>query len=131
MDDFIINDPLSLRDKERESKKLLKHARELREQATKAEQMLWKYLRGRRLNGYKFRRQVVIEPYIVDFVCLKSKLIVEADGGQHSEQQEYDALRTKRLEGMGYRVLRFWNNDILRQHENVLEYILSVLTNKT
>ena len=61
-------------------------ARELRQQATDAERMLWKYLRAHRLADYKFRRQVVIEPYIVDFVCLEARLIVEADGGQHQEQ---------------------------------------------
>jgi len=65
-------------------------ARALRHQTTDAEQQLWKYLRGRRLAGYKFRRQMVIDPYIADFVCLEAKLIVEADGGQHSEKIEYD-----------------------------------------
>jgi len=75
------------------------------------------------MNGFKFRRQVVIEPYIVDFVCFEARLIIEADGGQHVEQAEYDALRTKTLESMGYRVIRFWNNHILTELPAVLEQI--------
>lgn len=98
-------------------------ARELRRQATDAEHLLWKHLRGRRLAGYKFRRQVVIEPYIVDFVCIETKLIVEADGGQHMEQMEYDAKRTDILQSMGYEVMRFWNNEILMDINVVLEQI--------
>ena len=125
MDDFTTKDPFSLR--ERGSKNLETRARQLRQQATKAEKMLWTYLRSRRLEGYKFRRQVVIEPYIVDFVCLEVKLIIEADGGQHSEQQKYDTVRTARLEAMGYRVMRFWNNEILAEHYSVLEQIQSAL----
>ncbi len=105
------------------SNKLLLHARTLRCQASEAECTLWKYLRSRRLNGYKFRRQVVIEPYIVDFACLETKLIVEADGGQHTDQAAYDARRTAVLEGMGYRVLRFWNHEILTELQGVLEQI--------
>ena len=129
MDDSTTKDTFSLR--ERGSKKLITCARQLRRQATIAEQMLWTNLRGRRLDGYKFRRQMVIEPYIVDFVCLEEKLIVEADGGQHSEQQKYDTVRTARLESMGYRVMRFWNHEILAEHDSVLEQILSVLSKKT
>lgn len=98
-------------------------ARELRRQATDAEKLLWHYLRARRLAGYKFRRQVVIEPYIVDFVCFGSKLIVEADGGQHIEKAEYDAKRTFFLQSMGYEVMRFWNHEILRDINVVLEQI--------
>ena len=79
------------------------------------------------MKGCKFRRQVVIEPYIVDFVCLEAKLIVEADGGQHADQIGYDARRTARLEGMGYRVMRYWNHEILGQLENVLEQIALAL----
>ncbi len=73
--------------------------------------------------GYKFRRQVMIEPYIVDFACYEARLIIEADGGQHTEQAEYDALRTKMLERRGYRVIRFWNNQILSELSEVLEQI--------
>ncbi len=79
------------------------------------------------MRGYKFRRQVVIDPYIADFVCLEAKLIVEADGGQHAEQANYDTRRTTRLEEMGYKVLRFWNHEILGETDAVLERIASAL----
>jgi very-short-patch-repair endonuclease len=115
------------RDRVRGSKKLLPRARELRRRSSEAERVLWKHLRQRRLNGYKFRRQVVIEPYIVDFVCMDAKLIIEADGGQHADQVAYDARRTARLEDMGYRIIRFWNNEILRELHSVLEKIASEL----
>ncbi|MEJ1408634.1 MAG: endonuclease domain-containing protein [Candidatus Sedimenticola sp. (ex Thyasira tokunagai)] len=111
----------------RGSKNLLSRARTLRCQASEAECALWKHLRGRRLNGYKFRRQVTIDPYIVDFVCLEAKLIVEADGGQHAEQVVYDARRTAKLEKKGYRVMRFWNHEILGELHSVLEQIESAL----
>ncbi len=75
------------------------------------------------MKGYKFRRQLVIEPYIVDFVCLEAKLIIEADGGQHADQIAYDARRTVVLESMGYRVVRFWNNEILGELDSVLGQI--------
>jgi very-short-patch-repair endonuclease len=98
-------------------------ARKLRQQATDAERMLWKYLRAHRMAGYKFRRQVVIEPYIVDFVCLEARLIVEADGGQHLEQVEGDLKRSVFLESLGYKVMRFWNHEILGDIHTVLERI--------
>lgn len=75
------------------------------------------------MKGYKFRRQLVIEPYIVDFVCLEANLIIEADGGQHADQIAYDARRTVVLESMGYRVVRFWNNEILGELDSVLGQI--------
>jgi len=81
----------------------------------------------RSTKSHKFKRQVVIEPYIVDFVCLESHLIIEVDGGQHAEQVEYDARRTTRLEAMGYRVMRFWNNQVLSETINVLEQIATAL----
>jgi very-short-patch-repair endonuclease len=129
MDEPGTEDPLSLRERDRErgSNEMLSRARALRRHASEAESTLWKYLRGHRLKGYKFRRQVVIEPYIVDFACLEVKLIVEADGGQHTDQMAYDARRTARLEGMGYRVLRFWNHEILGELQSVLEQIESAL----
>jgi very-short-patch-repair endonuclease len=98
-------------------------ARTLRRQATDAELLLWKHLRAHRLAGYKFRRQVVLEPYIVDFLCLEARLIVEADGSQHLQQEEYDCERTLFLESMGYKVVRFWNHDILRDIDTVLEQL--------
>jgi len=98
-------------------------ARRLRQQATDAERVLWKHLRARRMAGHKFRRQVVIEPYIVDFVCLEARLIVEADGGQHLEQVEDDLNRSIFLESLGYKVIRFWNHEILGDIHTVLERI--------
>ena len=111
----------------RGSKDLATRARALRRQATEVELVLWKYIRGRRLKGFKFRRQVVIGSYIVDFVCLEAKLIIETDGGQHAEQAVYETKRTARLEAMGYRVMRFWNHEILGELNNVLEQIRTAL----
>jgi len=121
--------PLSRRerDRERASNKLLARARTLRRQSSDAESILWHHLRGRRLMGYKFRRQVVMEPCIVDFACLEAGLIIEADGGQHSNQVTYDARRTARLECMGYRVMRFWNHEVLGELQGVLEQIRTAL----
>ena len=102
---------------------LLQHARELRANQTDAEQLLWHLLRGKRFLGYKFRRQHPVAPYILDFYCDALKLAVELDGGQHAEQEAYDAHRTRALETRGIRVLRFWNNDVLTQTEAVLEAI--------
>ncbi|MEJ2423204.1 MAG: endonuclease domain-containing protein [Candidatus Thiodiazotropha sp.] len=121
--------PLSLRERDRErgAKQLNEYARKLRKTSTEAERCLWWHLRARRLSGYKFRRQVIIAPYIVDFVCLEAKLVIEADGGQHGEQEAYDFKRSARLEGMGYRVLRFWNHEILCETRAVLEQIEQVL----
>ena len=107
--------------------RLLDHAKRMRMSQTDAEASLWHHLRGKRFAGYKFRRQQPIGPYIVDFVCLRCRLIVEADGGQHGETVEYDNMRTKWLENEGFRVLRFWNNDILQRGEDVLDSILSAL----
>lgn len=98
-------------------------ARMLRANMTNAERVLWHHLRGRRLEGYKFRRQVIIDPYIVDFACLEEKLIIEADGGQHMELQQADQDRTEYLSKRGFRVLRFWNHEILTETEAVLEMI--------
>ena len=131
MDDPQTKGPLSLRERdrerERESKNLLARARTLRRQSSDVENVLWRHLRARRLMGYKFRRQVVITPYIVDFVCLEARLIIEADGGQHSDQVVYDAKRTARLEGLGYRIMRFWNNEIMDELQVVLEQIRTAL----
>ena len=129
MDEPATNSPLSLRERvgERGSKNLASRGCALRRQATEAERVLWKHLRGHRLEGYKFRRQVVIEPTIVDFVCLDAKLIIEADGGQHTEQRDYDAKRSVRLEAMGTRVMRFWNHEILSELDHVLEQTRTAL----
>lgn len=102
-------------------------AKDLRQQATQAEQTLWQRLRNRQILNAKFRRQHPIPPYIVDFVCLERQLIVEADGGQHAERQTQDEKRTAFLEAQGFRVLRFWNNEVLTETETVLEVIFCAL----
>ena len=104
-----------------------RHARALRANQTEAEARLWRMLRDCRLAGAKFRRQVPVGPYIADFVCLAVKLIVEIDGGQHTENAEADATRTAWLEARGFRVLRFWNNDTLANTDGVLEQISAAL----
>ncbi|MDO5090119.1 MAG: endonuclease domain-containing protein [Cardiobacteriaceae bacterium] len=106
---------------------LLPQAKKLRIRMTDAEQSLWQHLRAGRLQGYKFRRQQPIGDYIVDFLCLAPKLVVEADGGQHGEQQAYDQARTAYLQSLGFTVLRFWNHEILQQTESVLDAILQRL----
>lgn len=105
-------------------------ARQLRKTMTDAEKKLWQLLRARQLEGYKFRRQRAIGPYIADFACRTHKFIVEADGGQHSESKS-DARRTHWLREHGWTVLRFWNNDILANIEGVQERILEVLRTQT
>ncbi|MDR3445201.1 MULTISPECIES: endonuclease domain-containing protein [unclassified Dyella] len=109
----------------------LDRARSLRVGQTDAEQLLWHRLRNRRLQGWKFRRQHQIDQYIVDFLCPDAGLIVELDGGQHGDQMAYDDARSKKLSGMGYRVLRFWNNDVLKNTDSVLEAILEALASPT
>ena len=105
-------------------------ARKLRQQLTDAERILWARLRNRQLQGVRFRRQQPIGSYIVDFICLERQLIVEVDGGQHNEREgrKEDRERTKWLQAKGYRVLRFWNNDVLMNTEGVLERITQVLS---
>ena len=99
----------------------IKHrAAELRHNLTPAEAKLWSRLRAHQLNGVGFRRQHAIGNYIADFCAPSQKLIVEVDGGQHLEQEEYDTERTAFLESKGYRVLRFWNNEVLHEIESVL-----------
>jgi very-short-patch-repair endonuclease len=89
---------------------------------TDAELRLWRLLRDRRLSGFKFRRQVPLGPYIVDFLCVGAKLIVEADGSQHAESVR-DNIRDAYLANQGWKVLRFWNNEVLQNREGVLETI--------
>ena len=100
-------------------------ARNLRNDATNAEQMLWRQLKGSRLQDLKFSRQMPIAGYFADFVCRSHKLIVELDGSQHIEGQPHDDARTKQLEAAGYRVVRFWNNDLTSNMPSVLETILN------
>ncbi len=103
------------------------NARRLRQEKTDAERKLWSILRNRKLDGWKFRRQVPIDRYFADFVCMDARLIVELDGGQHSEQVEYDEARTKVLETYGFTVLRFWNSQVLTQPDGVAQSILHEL----
>ena len=98
-------------------------ARAMRRKQTPAEARLWSRLRNGNLMGIKFRRQVVVGPYIADFLSAQARLIVEADGGQHGEQESQDEERTRFLEYRGYRVLRFWNHDILTDIDAVMEVI--------
>lgn len=102
---------------------LLARAKSLRSSQTEAEQRLWYHLRARRFLGLKFRRQKPVGNYIVDFVCLSPKLIVEVDGGQHSDQLDYDTRRDQWLRNEGFTVLRFWNNQVLGDTQAVLESI--------
>jgi very-short-patch-repair endonuclease len=100
----------------------------MRRGQTDAERKLWYAVRAGRLDGWKFRRQVPIGRYIVDFVCPARRLIVELDGGQHADQQDYDAARTAFLEGQGYRVMRFQNGEVLRNLVEVTGQIWCTLT---
>ena len=102
-------------------------ARQLRRDQTDAEGKLWYLLRNRNLASRKFKRQVPIGRFIADFACLELKLIIEADGGQHADQQDYDEARTAWLESEGWRVLRFWNRDILTNIDGVAEAILEAI----
>ena len=105
----------------------ISRARGLRRNQTEAEKRLWWRLRNRQPGGHKFRRQVQVGKFIVDFLCEDSRLIVEVDGGQHAMQTEQDNARTKELENSGYLVMRFWNNEVLENTEGVLERILNTL----
>lgn len=107
--------------------RLKKYSRSLRKSSTDLEDRLWYYLRSRRFMGYKFRRQHPISHYIVDFVCLKSKVVIELDGCQHLQQKEYDACRDKFLQKSGYTVLRFHNNEFIENLDEVLECISQAL----
>ena len=88
---------------------------------------MWKVLRSRQLEGHKFRRQAPIGPYIVDFFCYEKKLIIELDGGHHAEQVDDDDERTRFLEADGFRVMRFWNNQVMAETKAVVESILDAL----
>ena len=98
-------------------------AGELRKEPTPAEGKLWAYLRGNKVDGVNFRRQHAIGNYVPDFVSIKKKLIVELDGSQHLQQEKYDDERTRYLESMGYKVLRFWNNAVMNDINGVIRAI--------
>jgi len=97
-------------------------AQKLRKNSTHTEKYLWKYLQGKQLEGFKFRRQHPFGRYIVDFINLERKIIIEVDGGQHLENKK-DKLRDKWLKEQGYEVLRFWDNEVLTNIKSVLEVI--------
>ena len=101
-------------------------AKQLRSHMTDAEQRLWYRFRAHRFLNLKFKRQAPIGPYVVDFICFEQKLIIEVDGGQHAES-DADRRRDEWLRGEGYKVLRFWNDDVLRRTDAVLGEIAGVL----
>ena len=102
-------------------------ARNLRNNATPAERILWQQLRLLKSEGRHFRRQVRLAGYVADFACHYPKLVIELDGGQHSDAVHYDAQRTSTLNAEGYQVLRFWNNDIAQALEGVVDRILNAV----
>jgi very-short-patch-repair endonuclease len=112
-------------DEEKLKYKLIKSAKSLRQNSTEAENLLWLYLRAKRLNNLKFKRQQPIGSYIVDFICFEKRLVIEVDGGQHAEQVKLDSIRDKWLKVQGYKVLRFWNNEVLVNIDGVLETIIN------
>ena len=104
------------------TRKSVEFARDLRHKATDAEDLFWYRVRSRRLRGYKFKRQIPVGRFIVDFICTEAKLVVELDGGQHAESAG-DKVRDGELKANGYRVLRFWNTDVLKSIDTVLELV--------
>lgn len=110
----------------RSTPKIMRQAGELRKESTPAEQKLWSKIRDEQL-GVKFRRQHAVGNYIPDFCSPKAKLVIELDGSQHLEQEEYDKERTEFLEAQGYKVIRFWNNDVMNNIEGVILAIMNAL----
>jgi len=108
-------------------------AKELRNNPTNAEGLLWLHLRDKQLDGLKFRRQQPLGPYIVDFVCLSKKIVIEVDGGQHADDKnkKKDEERDLWLKNQGFKVLRFWNNEVLENLEGVWEVIQSTVFAKS
>ena len=99
----------------------------MRKASTEAERSLWSQLREKQLDGHRFRRQRPIGRYIVDFVCLKGRLVVELDGGQHQGSDDYDTARTIELNKLGFSVIRFWNSEVLSEMDGVKEAIIREL----
>jgi len=114
----------------RSNAKTQRKAGDLRKELTPAERKLWSVLRGKKLNGVSFRRQHAIGNYIVDFVSIKKKLIIELDGSQHLEQTEYDEERTRYLESQGYRVVRFWNDQVEKEMDGVVQVLDEILKSR-
>jgi very-short-patch-repair endonuclease len=113
----------------RSNPKTRTYAIELRKEPTPAERKLWALIRNDQL-GVNFRRQHAVGNYIPDFVCVQKKLIIELDGTQHLEQEEYDKERTKYLNSLGYKVIRFWNNDVMKNIDGVILAILHAMENE-
>ena len=105
---------------------LFSRAKTMRREATDAERALWRLLRGRAFEGVKFRRQVPLGNYIADFACFDPKLIVEADGGQHADSA-YDAERDAWFQAQGFRILRFWNDAVLKEPDGVADAVIAAL----
>ena len=105
------------------SKQLKQFRRDLRLHATEAEKYFWSKVKDGRFFGLKFKRQYSLGPYIIDFYCREKNLAIELDGGQHQEKADYDAARTEYLKGFRITVMRFWNNDVLKNKDAVLEAI--------
>jgi very-short-patch-repair endonuclease len=114
----------------RSTPKFMHRAGELRKELTPAEKKLWAYLRGDKLNGVNFRRQHAIGKFIVDFVSIKRRLVIEMDGSQHVQQEKYDNERTEYLESHGYKVIRFWNEDVMKDINGVIQAIQLALNDK-
>lgn len=114
----------------RSNPKTMRQAVKLRKELTPAEKKLWAYLRGDKLNGVNFRRQHAIGNFIPDFVSIKRRLIIELDGSQHLEQAEYDIERSKYFESLGYKVVRFWNNQVENDLNGVIRAIEFSLNNE-
>jgi len=108
-------------------KELSNFAKTLRKNSTEAEKLLWKYLRSKQLDNFKFRRQQQIDNYIVDFICFEKRLVIELDGGQHSVETEMDLIRDNYFREQGFKVLRFWNNEISKNINGVMEVIKEIL----
>ena len=107
----------------RTTPKVFKHTKQLRQNLTEAEAKLWSRLRNHQLKDIGFRRQHAIGNYVVDFCAPRQKLVIELDGSQHLEQEEYDVERTRFLKSKGYRVLRLWNNEVMKDIDGVLRAI--------
>ena len=106
---------------------LKERARSLRNSLTDAENVLWQAIKAREINGVKFRRQYIFQNYIVDFISFSPRLIIGVDGAQHLEQTEYDNIRTDLFRAGGYKVVRFWNHEVLHDLESVLEKIFTTI----
>lgn len=105
----------------------VERARQLRKNMTDAERRLWSRLRRGQIHGRRFRRQHPIGPFIADFACTQAKLVVELDGGQHAARKDEDTARTRWLVARGYRVLRFWNNEVLTNTDGVVQVVATTL----